>query len=104
LEKINRENSDASNTYKLAINKFADWTPEEFKSILTIKKRQSIYGVSFRELNETIPSSIDWRHEGAVTSVKDQGDCGACWAFSAVGALEGRFQIKNGTLIPLSMQ
>lgn len=42
--------------------------------------------------------------QGAVTDIKDQGTCGSCWAFSAVGALEGLYAIKSGTLVPFSEQ
>jgi C1A family cysteine protease len=51
-----------------------------------------------------IPNSVDWRKEGAVNSVQDQGNCASCWAFSTVAAMEGRDKIKNGKLWKLSEQ
>merc|ERR1719223_2661636 len=50
------------------------------------------------------PSQIDWRTEGKVTQVKDQGGCGSCWAFSAISSVESRYAISSGSLVTLAPQ
>ena len=100
---IREENSKNDNTFSMAPNKFADYSRAEYKRLLGYKKSTDAHVKTF-ELFEAIPDSVDWRTKGAVTPVKDQGQCGSCWAFSAVGALEGRNFIKNNKLISLSEQ
>ncbi|KAJ0077096.1 hypothetical protein Patl1_35481 [Pistacia atlantica] len=56
------------------------------------------------KVGDELPESMDWREKGAVAPVKDQGQCGSCWAFSTVGAVEGISQIVTGDLISLSEQ
>ena len=57
-----------------------------------------------RSLSDPLPPTIDWRRFGYVTPVKDQGQCGSCWAFSAVASLEGQHFNKTNDLVSLSEQ
>ncbi|KAJ0974530.1 hypothetical protein J5N97_016495 [Dioscorea zingiberensis] len=96
--------------FKLGANRFADLTNDEFKAMYTgfIPARptnNNAANTSFKYENFTnVPSSVDWRTEGAVTPIKDQGQCGSCWAFSAVAAMEGVTKLSTGNLISLSEQ
>ncbi|KAH6763579.1 senescence-associated gene 12 protein [Perilla frutescens var. hirtella] len=106
---IDSFNEVGTQTYKLGINKFADLTNEEFQASRNGYKMgsypKSSEISSFRYANVTAaPASIDWRQKGAVTGVKDQGQCGCCWAFSAVAATEGINQLTTGNLVSLSEQ
>lgn len=95
--------------YWLGPNQFTDLTNQEFR-ILHTGGYRPLERVSpatrFRHENVTVDAAaaLDWRKRGAVTSIKDQGQCGACWAFSAVAAIESINQIKSGKLVSLSEQ
>ncbi|XP_062096988.1 ervatamin-B-like [Humulus lupulus] len=113
LNYIEKFNQEPNRTYKLGINLFADLTNEEFLRHFTglkvpmVPSSSSEEYTSFKYENLTadnIPTGIDWRNEGAVTDVKNQGQCGSCWAFSAVAAVEGITKITTGNLVSLSEQ
>ncbi|CAN1123322.1 Senescence-specific cysteine protease SAG39 [Linum perenne] len=104
---IDSSNAAGDKSYELGVNQFADLTNEEFKTTRNRFKGHmcSPQHGSFRYENVTaVPSTIDWRKKGAVTPVKDQGQCGCCWAFSAVAAMEGINQLSTGKLVSLSEQ
>ncbi|XVF16883.1 hypothetical protein REPUB_Repub10bG0069700 [Reevesia pubescens] len=109
VEFIESFNAAGNLAYKLSINEFADQTNEEFRTYRNGYRRPqrltSRKETSFRYENVTaLPVSIDWRKKGAVTPIKDQAQCGSCWAFSAVAATEGIHQLTTGKLISLSEQ
>ncbi|KAL5573723.1 hypothetical protein UlMin_023320 [Ulmus minor] len=107
VERIESFNSAGNQLYKLGINQFADLTNEEFKTSRNRFKAHvcSPQAGTFKYEDVTaVPSTMDWRKKGAVTPIKDQGQCGCCWAFSAVAATEGITKITTGKLVSLSEQ
>ncbi|XP_073057663.1 senescence-specific cysteine protease SAG39-like [Primulina eburnea] len=107
VEFIENSNSVGTGTYKLGINEFADLENEEFRAARNGYKKfpRKKSSTPFRyEGVKDVPESMDWREKGAVTGVKDQGQCGSCWAFSTVAAMEGINQISSSKLMSLSEQ
>ena len=100
---IKQHNEDKSQTFKMAINQFTDFTPEEFKSYVGQLTFHPSTCSNFSSTNQ-VANSWDWRMYNAVTPVKNQGQCGSCWAFSSTGSTEGAWAIKTGELINLSEQ
>jgi len=107
MDKI-KEHNNGGHSWKMGITQFSDMTPEEFKSYISCGSMKRQQGKSIfdapRDWNKTAASSVDWVAKGAVTPVKNQGNCGSCWAFSTTGAIEGRSFISSGKLISLSEQ
>ncbi|MED6219102.1 hypothetical protein PIB30_032691 [Stylosanthes scabra] len=108
VEYIESFNAGGDKSYELGINHLTDKTSEELKASLNGYKgpqRGSTPTTTFKYANvDPIPESVDWRTKGVVTPVKDQGFCGSCWAFSAVGAVEGIHALTTGHLVSLSEQ
>ncbi|KAI4893070.1 hypothetical protein NFI96_023250 [Prochilodus magdalenae] len=98
-------------SYRLGMNHFADMDNQEYQAKFArcLKSSNRTRSRSTPALlrqaeGATVPHTVEWTEQGYVTEVKNQGECGSCWAFSTVGALEGQMFRKTGKLVPLSEQ
>ena len=100
---INKHNSQHSD-FKLELNKFADIGQEwKIRSGHNKHMQQQVFNSpAEKRVLSGLPSAIDWRMDDIVTGVKNQQQCGSCWAFSAVGSMEGQHAKTTGQLISLS--
>ncbi|KAJ5076056.1 cathepsin l [Anaeramoeba ignava] len=102
LKKIQEHNA-GDHSYQMGINQFTDLTNKEY---------QQKYLSPIKMLVEPMPQEniqifggqFNWVDKGAVTPIKDQGDCGSCWCFSTTGMIEGCTVAYGGSLISLSEQ
>jgi len=101
-------------SYTVAMNQFGDLPLHEFHAKFTGYNRVRRDYIRSKNMAPTVPlyghesranpPSVDWRTKNAVTPIKDQGQCGSCWAFSATGSMEGSWAIKKNALLSVSEQ
>jgi C1A family cysteine protease len=117
LKDIVLHNLEQKDNFTMGVNQFSDLTAEEFHWEYVGKYVRNVdqddqsqflrFGKkckSYQYIGSSVPDLIDWRKKNVVTSVKDQGQCGSCWSFSATGAIEGAWAIYTGSLVNLSEQ
>jgi len=107
--KLIEQHNSEGHSWVMQMNQFGDLTPKEFDALQTLYP--STLGTSrssaprrHKSIVTDIPASIDWRDQGLVTPVKNQGSCGSCWTFSTVVSYEGQVAKKTGTLTSFSEQ
>ncbi|XP_037817319.1 putative cysteine proteinase CG12163 isoform X1 [Lucilia sericata] len=107
LEMIRQLNENEMGSAKYGITEFADLTSTEYKQRTGLWQRDPVKAAATPKAtipDVELPKEFDWRSKGVVSPVKNQGNCGSCWAFSVTGNIEGLHAVKTGVLEEYSEQ
>ncbi|KAK3094504.1 hypothetical protein FSP39_002605 [Pinctada imbricata] len=107
IEHHNRRADRGAETFWLGMNEYGDMTSAEFVRVMNgfIMSNRTRTNVFKSDIDvKDLPDTVDWRKQGYVTEIKNQGQCGSCWAFSTTGSLEGQHFKKTNKLVSLSEQ
>jgi cathepsin L len=99
-----KEHNAANLGFTVELNQFAAWTPAEYKTLLGRRPSLISRADPVQASHGAAPDAIDYRDQNVVNAIKDQGQCGSCWAFGTVQASESAYALKHGTLYSLSEQ